>query len=66
MNNDWSSISDFLSILEDEEISLGSRKDKIVSIMYAFYRYYNGDIGRFDKLIKHIKRSDKMVTQLYL
>lgn len=58
-NNDWSSISDFLAILEEEEISLDSRKDKIVSIVYAFYRYFNGDIEKYDKLISGITKSEK-------
>lgn len=58
-NNDWSSISDFLAILEEEEISLDSRKDKIVTIVYAFYRYFNGDIEKYDKLISGITKSEK-------
>ncbi len=58
-NSDWSCINDFLDILEDEEISLGQYENKIVSIVYAFYRYFNGDIEKYDKLISGITKSEK-------
>lgn len=59
MNKNWPIVNDFLEYLDEEEISLGSREDKVVSIMYAFYRYYNGDITKYDDLKSGITRSEK-------
>ncbi len=59
MNKNWSLINDFLDLLKDEDINIGPREDKIVPIVYAFYRYFNGDIEKYDDLISGITKSEK-------
>lgn len=59
MSKNWPIVNDFLKYLDEEEICLGLLEDKVVSIMYAFYRYYDGDITKYDDLKSGITRSEK-------